>query len=453
MKEIRFVDVGEGITEGRMQKWLVKDGDSVKEDQPIAQVETDKAVVNVPAPISGTVKFSANEGADLKVGDLIATVSGAGEQQGAQKPAPPAVQRSQDSPPLPPSKLSAPATPIPFEGAKPGASLDELILQSTPPHIDLNRTQNGLGAPQKTQQSASPQRREVIATPYVRKLARDNGIDIYAVVGTGPGGRVLENDIRGMQRSSQSQQKLIPRFSEVLEEQHAGQIERVPLTQTRKAIARNMELSWTIPRAVHMDKLNATKLYSITTAEKENAAKMGVKLTFLPFIIKAVVAALKENPTVNASYDHERQELIVKKYYNIGLAAEASDGLKVIVIRDADKKGILELAREIQELHRKILDNTISIAEMRDSTFTITNIGSLGGGYLSVPMINYPEAAILGVHLIKDEPIVEDGKIVAAKVLPISLSFDHRIFDGAQAARFGNAVKKYLEDPELLEMI
>ena len=295
MREIRFVDVGEGITEGHMQKWLVKDGSSVKEDQPIAQVETDKAVVNVPAPISGTVRFSANEGSDLKVGDLIATVYAAGEQPVSNGPSTGPAAPKQESAPLPPSKLSAPATPIPFEGARPGASLNDLMLQSTPPEIDLERTQNGRGAP-----DVQPQRREVIATPYVRKLARDNGIDLSAAVGTGPGGRVLENDIRGMLHRSQSQQKPVPKFSEVLEEQHAGQIERVPLTQTRKAIARNMELSWTIPRAVHMDMINATKLYSITTSEKENAAKMGIKLTFLPFIIKAVVAAPLSRTSPNA---------------------------------------------------------------------------------------------------------------------------------------------------------
>jgi pyruvate dehydrogenase E2 component (dihydrolipoamide acetyltransferase) len=192
---------------------------------------------------------------------------------------------------------------------------------------------------------------------------------------------------------------------------------------------------------------------NIVTKEKPNAEKLGVKLTFLPFIIKAVVEALKENPHFNASYDHETQEIIVKKYYNIGLAAEAKDGLKVLVIKDADKKNIIDIAKEIQELHKKILDETITIDEMRDSTFTITNIGSMGGGFLSVPMINYPEIAILGVHMIKDMPVVENGKVKAGKVLPISLSFDHRVVDGADAVKFGNAVIKYLEDVEFLEML
>ena len=203
----------------------------------------------------------------------------------------------------------------------------------------------------------------------------------------------------------------MPKFSEVLEEKHSDNIERVPMSQTRKAIARNMELSALIPRAVHMDLLNASPLYNVVSKEKPNVEKLGIKLTFLPFIIKAAIEAIKESPNFNSSYDHDTQEIVLKKYYNIGIAAEAPDGLKVIVIKNADKKSIVELAKEIQELHKKILDQTISIEEMRDSTFTITNIGSLGGGFLSVPMINYPEVAILGIHTIRDWPMITDGQV------------------------------------------
>ncbi len=457
MKELRFVDVGEGITEGHFQKWLVKDGDAVKEDQTIAQIETDKAVVNIPAPASGTIKLAARENSEIKVGDLIATIITPGDTKQPSPSPPMQPQPNAAEAPLPPSKLTAPATPRDAAmRAKPGTSLSDMMLQATPPVINLDKLQSAAGD-EKPLPSPSPapkpQQKEIIATPYVRKMAYDNNIDISKIIGTGPGGRVLENDLKSAMMKGSMQRKPVPKFSEVLEEQHGHDIERVPLSQTRKAIARNMELSWSIPRAVHMDKINATKLWDITTREKGNAAKMGVKLTFLPFIIKAVVQALKQSPTVNASYDHDRQELIVKKYYNIGLAAEAKDGLKVIVIKDADKKGIIDLAKDIQQLHDKILGGTIAIDEMRDSTFTITNIGSLGGGYFSVPMINYPEAAILGVHLIRDEPVVQDGKIVVGKVLPISLSFDHRIFDGAEAAKFANAVKTYIEDPDFLEML
>jgi len=248
--------------------------------------------------------------------------------------------------------------------------------------------------------------------------------------------------------------KAVPKFSEVLEERHKEEIERVPLSQTRKAIARNMELSWTIPRATHMDIINATALYDIVNREKQKVEKdLGIKLTYLPFIIKATIEALKENPRFNASYDHEKLEIIVKKYYNIGLAAEAPDGLKVVVIKNADKKSIVELAKEIESLAEKVRNQTITIDEMRDSSFTITNIGSLGGGFLSVPMINYPDVAILGIHKIRDFPIVENGVVKPGKILPFSIAFDHRVVDGAEAVKFGNDLIRYIEDPEFLEML
>jgi pyruvate dehydrogenase E2 component (dihydrolipoamide acetyltransferase) len=304
--------------------------------------------------------------------------------------------------------------------------------------------------------------KEIIATPSVRKLARDLGVDLSKVKGTGPGGRILESDLRAYANSSaqvstqasQPMQKREMGFSATLENIHKDQIERVPLSTTRKAIAKNMEASWTIPRAVHMDLIDATNLYNIVSREKDRVMKEeSVKLTFLPFIIKATIMALKENPNFNASYDSEKLEVIRKNYYNIGLAAEAPDGLKVVVIKDADKKNIIEIAKEIEELAEKVKNQTITIDEMKDSTFSITNIGSLGGGFLSVPMINYPDVAILGIHLIRDMPVVKDGNIVVGKVLPYSISFDHRVVDGAEAVKFGNAIKEYIEDPEFLEML
>ncbi len=407
MKELKFVDVGEGITEGTVQKWLVKDGERVKEDESIVQVETDKAVVNVPSPISGIVTFNVKEGSTVKVGDTIAYI---GEE----------------------SELSA---------IKAGATQQKAQSEKPPEKQESAK---------KAETSAESH--EIIATPSVRKMARDLKIDISKVHGTGPGGRVLENDLKVFAGEPQ-QPRMVPKFSEILEESHKEEIERVQMSSTRKAIAKNMELSWTIPRAVHMDLINANHIYDIVHSHKEAAAKMGMKLTFLPFIIKAVVEALKENPGFNSSYDHDSQEIIYKKYYNIGIAAEAPDGLKVAVIKDADKKSIMQIAKEIQELSQKVKDKSISLEEMRDSTFTITNIGSLGGGFLSVPMINYPEVAILGIHLIREMPVVEKGEIKVGKVLPFSLTFDHRVVDGAEAVLFGNAIIEYLEDPEFLQML
>ena len=410
MKDIRFVDVGEGITEGKIQKWLVKDGDSVKEDQTVVQVETDKAVVNVPSPITGTIKINIKEGSTLHLGDTLAYIGTAEELKGAGRG----------------TQAQVPSGPIKVQQKQP--------------------------VPVRSQ--ATPAQKEVIATPSVRKLAHDLGVDIGGITGTGPNGRVLENDIRSSASKSTAQASPQQKYSEVLEEGHGEEVERVPMSTVRKAIARNMEESWKMPRAVHMDILNATELFNMVGKEKPKVQKeKDIHLTFLPFIIKATVEALRQNPNFNASYDGDRQEIIVKKYYNIGLAAESPDGLKVVVIKGADRKSALQIAKEVQALHKKVLDNTITMDEMRDTTFTITNIGSLGGGFFSVPMINPPDVAILGVHSIIDWPFVVNNAIRIGKMLPFSITFDHRVVDGAEAVKFGNALKELLEDPEFLEML
>ena len=410
MRELKFVDVGEGITEGHVAKWLVKDGDAVKEDQPVVQVETDKAVVNIPAPVGGAISIRAAENTTVKVGSTLAFIDDGNAVQAA---APAAAERA------------APA----------------------------GKPETGATLPKQQAPTILP--KEIIATPSVRKLAHEMGVNIAEVKGTGPGGRILENDVKAYKSgaSAPTAHQVRPKFSEVLEEAHSEEIERQPMSQVRKTIAKNMELSWTIPRAVHMELVDASGLVDVVGREKERVkSELGVKLTFLPFIIKAVVKALHEHPRFNSSYDHETQEIILKRYFNIGLAAEGPDGLKVVVIKDSDRKSITEIAAEIQELHGKITSQTIAVDEMRDSTFTITNIGSLGGGFLSVPMINYPEVAILGVHMVRDMPVVKDGKVVAGKVLPLSLSLDHRVVDGADAVKFVNLIKGYLEDVEFLEI-
>ena len=268
----------------------------------------------------------------------------------------------------------------------------------------------------------------------------------------GPGGRIQESDVKAAAGSSQVPVAQVAPAK--AHESYGGEIERIPMSQPRKAIARNMEASWAIPKAVHMDIINANALYGIVEKEKPRVEKeSGLKLGYLPFIVKATVNALKENPYFNSTYDREKQEIIVKKYYNIGLAAEAPDGLRVAVIKDADKKGILEIAKGLKELGAKVKSLTITPDEMRDSTFTISNIGSLGGGYLSVPAINYPEVAILAVHLVRDAPVVENGQVKIGKILPFSISFDHRIVDGAEAVKFGNAIMKYLQDPAFLSVL
>ncbi len=407
MKEIKFVDVGEGITEGHIQKWLVNDGDAVKEDQPIFEVETDKAVVSMPSPIDGFVKIIAKEKSIVHLGDTIAQI-GTKDELANSKGQTPVQQTAQ-----------------PVQAQKPAA--------------------------QKDQPAKVAEQKEILATPFVRKLAKDMNIDINSVTGTGPNGRILDTDIKNFSKPAAQQPS--SNQSATLEK-HKGEIERIPMSQTRKAIARNMEASWTIPRASHMDLINTTELFNMVAKEKANLAKeMNIHLTFLPFVIKATIAAIKENPNFNASYDKEKQEIIRKNYYNIGLAVEAPDGLKVMVIKNADNKTTIELAKEIETLAGKARDRTITLEEMQDSTFTITNIGSLGGGFMAVPMINYPNVAILGIMRMRDWPFVENGQVKVGKMMPFSLVFDHRVVDGAEAVHFGNALIKYLEDPDLLEML
>jgi pyruvate dehydrogenase E2 component (dihydrolipoamide acetyltransferase) len=413
MKEIKFVDVGEGITEGKIQKWLVKDGDQVKEDQSVVQVETDKAIVNVPAPISGIIKINIQEGSTLHLGDALAVIGTQDELKGQKQQVP--KQPAQKQPDQPVQK----------------AVQQKVSEQKTVP------------TPAK----------ELIATPSVRKLARDLNVDLSKIIGTGPNGRILENDVRSAMQKTQQPAASQQKYSEVLEDSHKEEVERVPMSMTRKAIAKNMEESWKTPRATHMDLINATELWNLVSKEKEKMKGKDVHLTFLPFIIKALVEALKENPHFNASYDRDNQEIIVKKYYNIGLAAEAEDGLRVVVIKGADKKSVAEMAKEIQGLSKKVKDKTIKIEEMKDTTITITNIGSLGGGFLAVPMINPPDVAIVGILAMRDWQFFDNGNPKIGKVLPFTITFDHRVVDGAEAVKLGNAFKGYIEDPEFLEML
>ncbi|MEM0154366.1 MAG: dihydrolipoamide acetyltransferase family protein [Methanothrix sp.] len=409
MDEIKFVDIGEGITEGHIQKWLVADMSDVKEDQPVAQVETDKAVVSIPAPSSGKIKIMAKEGTDVKVGDIMAYVGSDAELSSAGASG---IKSMADNATVQKAKPAEPAQNKPVE--------------------------------------AQAQRR-VLAPPSVRHMAESMGIDISKIKGSGPEGRITEADVKAY---SGNIGQMHAHAEAPASNAYEGNTERIPLSQTRKAIAKNMELSWQMPRASHMDLIDASAIYSVVQKEKEKSLKqLNVKLSYLPFIIKAAVEALKENPRFNASYDKDKQEVVIKKYYNIGLAAEAQDGLKVIVVKDSDKKSILEIAREIDALHKKVLDQTISLSEMRDTSFTITNVGSLGGGFLAIPMINYPDVAILGITLLRDMPVVKDGVVVAGKVLPFTVTFDHRVVDGAEAVKFGNAFKGYMEDPEFLDML
>jgi pyruvate dehydrogenase E2 component (dihydrolipoamide acetyltransferase) len=287
----------------------------------------------------------------------------------------------------------------------------------------------------------------VLATPSTRRLARELGVDISKITGSGPGGRVTDEDVKGFQEAP-------PKPPEVTQPEAAPETkaleERIPIKGIRKTIGERMVKSlFSAPHVVSMDEADVTELVSLREKEKKRAEEKGVKLTYLAFIVKAATVALKQHPYLNASLDPQKNEIVLKHYYNIGIAVDTPEGLMVPVIKNADQKSIMELAKETEELAEEARSRKIKLSDLKGNTFTITNIGSIGGLF-STPIINPPDVAILGVHRIRDMPVVINGEVKIRKILPLVLSFDHRVLDGAQAARFMNTLIEHLKDPDLL---
>lgn len=394
-KSFRFPDVGEGITEGEVVRWLVKEGDEVKADQTLAEIETDKAVVEMPSPYAGTVlKLHHREKDIIKVGSVLVTIGEKGERvpEAAEVPsAAPGPGRPAAAPPAPASGTELPAT------------------------------------------------------PKVRKLAKDLGIDLQAVTGTGPQGRITESDVRAAKPKPAA-----PAVKVKAKYDFYGSLERVPLRGVRRATAKRMRES--VDKAAHVthfDEADASALIRLRDRFKAEAESRGIKLTYLPFIVKAVAAALKIHPFLNATLDDEEAEIILKSYVNIGIAVDVPDGLIVPVVKMADQKGALEIAGEIQSLAKAARERTLDLADLKGGTFSITNVGVLGGE-AATPIINYPEVAILATMRIADRVRAENGRPAVKKTLPLCLSFDHRVIDGAEAARFTTDLKKILENEDAL---
>ena len=519
VREFKLPDVGEGLTEAEIVNWLVEVGDTVTEDQPVAEVETDKAVVEVPAPVNGTVReILAEEGEMVPVGEVIITFDVEGEP--VEEPAEAAAET---------------------EGS---AESDEPEPAVTP--VD----EDGSEAPAETEAEPSAKGGRVFAAPSARRLARELDVDIAAVAGSGPGGRVTESDVRAAAESDEepeaeptetpddgvksatrrvsnepeteaseavttattstasaerdrtlaapatrklAEEKGIDLDSVPTEETRDGEAfvtpeqvddyaeaqqaaqqadaeavsagaagdgeavaaptgedERIPYKGIRRTIGKQMERSkFTAPHVTHHDEVDVTRLVETRSRLKEKAEERGTKLSYMPFVMKAVVAGLKEYPILNAQLDEENEEIVVRGDYNIGVATATDAGLMVPVVKRVDRKGALDIAAEMNELVEKARDRSIAREEMQDGTFSITNFGAIGGEY-ATPIINYPESAILGLGAIKDKPRVIDGEVVPRKVMTLSLSIDHRVIDGAEAAQFVNTVKEYLETPELL---
>jgi pyruvate dehydrogenase E2 component (dihydrolipoamide acetyltransferase) len=532
--EFELPDVGEGIAEGELVRWLVSVGDAVTEDQPLAEVETDKAMVEVPAPVDGTVaELRAEEGDMVPVGDVFVVLDPDDAADGNTEPATEAADAGADA----------------DAGTGDGAAATDDAAPAEGP------AENGA--------EASTADGRVFAAPSARRLARELGVDIGAVEGTGPSGRVTERDVRahaeggdgaaaggaddagtatdaggdgaaatagtaeqsgatagdgtaaaGAAEPAESADRertlaapatrrvadeldvdldavpaaeerdgeafvdeaAVRQYAEAQQQAQAdrtaaveagadepgatadaaetagagGEPERVPYRGVRQTIGDAMvESKFTAPHVSHHDTAVVDDLVATRERLKPEAEERGIRLTYMPFVMKAVVAALKEHPVLNAELDEEAGEILRHDEYNVGVATATDAGLMVPVVDDVDRKGMLQISSEVNELVQKARDRKVSPDELQGSTFTVTNFGAVGGEY-ATPILNFPEVGILGIGELKQRPVVEDGEVVAAHTLPVSLSIDHRVVDGADAAAFANTFIEYVENPELL---
>jgi pyruvate dehydrogenase E2 component (dihydrolipoamide acetyltransferase) len=418
--EFKLPDLGEGLTEGEIVEWLVKEGDFVEEGQVFVKVETDKAVLEIPSPRNGMVlRIGAAEGDTVQVGEVILVIGEEGEKPGL--------------------------VTKPVEAEKRPSVGVVGVLEEAPEEVEVGEE----GVRAEVTPARPGKRVDVLAMPAVRKLARELNVDLTEIEGMGPQGRITKEDV---QKASEEKEEKPPEkgIKAARKYDMYGYVDRVPLRGMRKTIARAMVRStYTAPHVTATDEADITRLVDLREREKEKAAKKGIRLTYLPFVIKAVVAGLQEHPYVNATLDDETEEIILKKYFNIGVAVDTKDGLMVPVVKNAQDKSILQLGDELTKLSEKARSRSIDLADLKGGTFTITNYGAVGGIY-GTPIINYPEVAILGLGKIQEKPVVVGGRIEVRKMLPLSLSFDHRVVDGAEAARFLNTVIDHLEDPDLI---
>jgi pyruvate dehydrogenase E2 component (dihydrolipoamide acetyltransferase) len=422
-RQFTLPDLGEGLTEAEIVAVLVREGQVIGEDAPLLEVETDKAQVEIPSPVGGRVeKIHVAPGQTVKVGAVLVTFADNGGPAAAPAPSP----------------KTAPAAAAPT-------------------------------AARESRSAEGP----VAATPATRRLARELGVDLRAVRGSGPGGRVLDTDVRAAATGAPAAREArpqpaaagtgaapggpakplatiglepppLPRFEQW------GPVERAPLSHLRRTIAERMTLSATlVPHVTHFDRADITELDAIIARNLEAARARGVTLTLTAFLLKAAALALRAHPQFNASLDPAAGELILKRYYHLGVAVATPRGLIVPVLRDVDGKPVLEIGRELAALAQRVRDGKATLDDLRGGTFTITNIGVLGGT-AAIPIINYPEVAILAVARARQEAVVRQGQIVPRLMLPLTLTFDHRVADGADGARFATEIVGLLEAPERL---
>jgi pyruvate dehydrogenase E2 component (dihydrolipoamide acetyltransferase) len=439
--QFKLPDIGEGIHEGEIVKWFVKPGDEVNEDDVLCEVQNDKAVVEIPSPVKGKVlELNVSEGEVATVGQTIVSFDAPGYENLKFK------GDDHDDTPKQEAKAEAPKAETPAEPAK--SPEQPVVAPAANAVVDPNR--------------------RVIAMPSVRKYAREKGVDIRQVAGSGNNGRVVKADIDSFlsggaavaqQTTTPVAEAQAPAAKETETKVAKAPIPEGELPETRekmsgirKAIAKAMVNSkHTAPHVTLMDEVDVTELVAHRKKFKQHAAEQGVKLTYLPYVVKALTSALKKYPVLNTSLDDATDEIIHKHYYNIGIAADTDKGLLVPVVKNADRKSIYEISSEINDLATKARDGKLAPTEMKGASCTITNIGSAGGQWFT-PVINHPEVAILGIGRIAEKPVVRNGEIVVAPVLALSLSFDHRMIDGATAQNALNHIKRLLNDPQLILM-
>jgi len=447
--EFKVPELGENIAQGDLVRLMVSPGMKVSEGQPVMELETDKAVVEVSSSVNGVVKeVRVSPGEKVKVGQVIFTLEG-GMSMPAEKPRPEPVEHISGQH----------AARLSFQAAIRAEGKTE--EEALPPDQPLPMTQPVFQMPVQLEKVAGPEPREPVpAAPHVRRLARELGVDIHNVQGNGPGGRIREDDVKSYSK------QLLASAAAAAQAPHAtpfaqpdlpdftkwGKTERVSIRGVRRKTAEHLWEAWhTVPHVTHNDKADITELQHLRARFAPKAPEAGGKMTVTAIALKVCASALKTFPQFNASIDLAKEEIIYKQYINIGVAVDTDRGLLVPVIRDVDKKNIVELAAELAQLSQKARDKKLAPGEMEGGTFTITNLGGIGGTGFS-PIVNLPEVAILGLSRSNTEPVWINGKFEPRLILPLSLSYDHRLIDGADAARFLRWVAEAFEQPFLLSV-
>ena len=416
--EFKLPDLGEGVEAGDVVSVLVAEGDTVEIDQSVLELETDKALVEVPSSVAGTItKIHISAGDRVPVGSLLISVE-EGEKSVSADPEP---------------EAEAPA-PAPEEKPEPVAEAPKPTPPAPRPPAS---TSNGDPIP---------------AAPSTRRFARELGVDLTQVAGSGPGGRISQDDVKAAVRDRQIGGPAPTAPVELPDFSRWGNIERQPLSKVRQIIAKNMSQAWQqVAHVTQFDRADVTDLEAFRQRNKEKAEALGAKLTPTVLALKAIITALKTFPQFNASLDTGANEIILKHYYNLGIAVDTERGLLVPVIKDVDRKDILELALELGDISNRARTGKIGLDELQGGTFTVTNLGSLGVGEFT-PIVNHPEVAILGFGRAREEATVREGRIEPRLIMPLALSYDHRVIDGADGARFVRKIVDALENPELMLM-